>query len=227
MRSVIRFVLISLFVFSTAVFGAPMKKGEVEVRLLAERIPKNLGKILLATKEARSDPFDLPMNNLSKPQKPPARLFSIWSVDRNASIATVKLPEDGKSFIILLLPDSKPGYKPVIIPFRDPNFRAGDIYFYNNANKPVMGVLGTTKFSLNPNAGKVVRPRGFGNERYYHAILGVREGTKNKVIKSMKWPSSKITRNYVFFYVDPDRKRITYRAVDEFIMPRKDADDGS
>ncbi|HCC21017.1 MAG TPA: hypothetical protein DEP88_07190, partial [Verrucomicrobiales bacterium] len=102
-----------------------MKKGEVEVRLLAERIPKNLGKILLATKEARSDPFDLPMNNLSKPQKPPARLFSIWSVDRNASIATVKLPEDGKSFIILLLPDSKPGYKPVIIPFRDPNFRAG------------------------------------------------------------------------------------------------------
>lgn len=60
-------------------------------------------------------------------------------------------------------------------------------------------------------------PTGFGDAKFYHAMLGVREADGDKVIKSMKWPSSKTMRNYVFFYFDPVRKRITYRAVDEFV----------
>ena len=52
-------------------------------------------------------------------------------------------------------------------------------------------------------------------------MLGVREAGENRVIKSMKWPSSKTTRNYVFFFVDPVKGRITYRAVDEFLEPEK------
>ncbi|MCH7226517.1 hypothetical protein [Haloferula sp. A504] len=214
----IRLGFICVFLLSVA-GAAPLKEGEVEVRLLAERIPRDLGKVVLATNEARSEPADLPMNNLSRPLKPPARAFSVWSVDRNVSIASIQLPEEGNSFIVLLLlPGSEPGYRPVVIPFRDPSFRAGDIYFYNNADKTVVGILGTAKFSLEPKRGKVVRPRGFGDERYYHAMLGVRDGGENKLIKSMKWPSSKTTRNYVFFYMDPVKKRVTYRAVDEFLV---------
>ena len=196
---------------------AAPKKGEVEVRFLAERIPNKLGKVVLADKEARSDPFDLPMNNLSRPQKPPARLFSVWAVEKNVSIATVKLPEEGNSFVVLLLPSAKGDYSPVVMPFDNPNFKGGDIYFHNNANKPVLGMIGKAKLSLNPGKGTVLTPRGFGDKRYYHVMLGVRETEGNKVIKSMKWPSSKTMRNYVFFYVDPIRKRITFRGVDEFI----------
>ncbi|MFK7912203.1 MAG: hypothetical protein AB8F34_16625 [Akkermansiaceae bacterium] len=222
----IRILFICIVVFCCTASAAPLKKGEVEVRLLAERIPKNLGKIVLANKEARSDPFDLPMNNLSRPQKPPARLFSIWSVDRNASLANIRLPEEGNSFVILLLLDPKTGYQPVIMPFNRANFKGGDIYFHNNSDKTVMGILGKAKFSLNPRRGTVVTPRGFGDQRYYHVTLGIKHADRNEVIKSMKWPSSKITRNYVFFYMDPVRKRITYRAVDEFIMPKREAGDG-
>jgi hypothetical protein len=199
---------------------AAPKKGEVEVRFLAERIPRKLGKVVLVNAETRSDPFDLPMNNLSPPQKPPARVFSVWAVDKNVSLATVKLPEEGKSFVVLLLPSAKGAYVPLVMPFDNPNFKGGDIYFYNNANKPVLGLIAKSKLSLAPGKGKVVTPRGLGDKKYYHVMLGVREADGNKVIKSMKWPASQTMRNYVFFYVDPRKKRITYRAVDEFISKR-------
>ena len=194
------------------------QKG-LEVRFLAQQVPANLGKVVLATEESRSDPFDLPMNNLSRPQTPPARIFSVGAVESNESIATVTLPEEGSSFVVLLLTAADGGYSPLVMPFDNPNFRGGDIYFYNNANKTVLGRLGETTFSLTPGKGTVVTPRGSSNQRYYHVMLGVQEAEENRVIKSMKWPSSETVRNYVFFYVDPKRNRITYRAVDEF-MPQ-------
>lgn len=215
-----RLILISISLSFAGVHEAAAETG-VEVRFLAEMLPDGLGQVVLANSEMRSDPFDLPMNNLSQPQQPPARVFSVWSLNKNISVANVKLPEEGKSFIVLLVRSSEGGYQPVVMPGENPSFKGGDVYFYNNANKPVLGVLGNTKFSLPPGEGKVVTPRGFGENRYYHAMLGVKEVEGNRVIKSMKWPSSKTARNYVFFYVDPKKKRITYRAVDEFIIPKK------
>jgi hypothetical protein len=206
--------------FPIFLFWAAISHAEgLEVRFLAQQVPRNLGKVeLLAAEEYRSAPFDMPMNNLSRPQKTPARLFKVWAVERNESIATVKLPEEGNSFVVLLLTSAEGGYSPLVMPFDNPNFRGGDIYFYNNANKTVLGFIGKTKFSLTPGKGTTVTPSGLENNRYYHVTLGIREAEGNRVIKSMKWPSSKTVRNYVFFYVDPKRKRITYRAVDEFVQ---------
>lgn len=213
----LRLLQIVVLLFATIAHSQGVPKDEVEVRLLAERIPNNLGKVVLANAELRSDPFDLPMNNLSPPQKPPARVFSVWSVDKNVSIASVKLPEEGKSFLVILLPSDNGAYIPSVAPFDTPNFKAGDVYFFNNANKTVLGLLGKSKLALAPGKSSVVTPSGFGDENYYYAMLGVREADGDKVIKSMKWPSSKSMRNYVFFYLDPRKKRITYRAVDEFV----------
>ena len=196
------------------------KGTKVKVRFLAERIPRDLGQVVLANTEMRSDPFDLPMNNLSKQQEPPARVFSVWSIDKNVSIANVKLPEEGNAFIALLLRSSKGGYNVIVMPDENSSFKGGDVYFFNNANKPVLGVLGKSKFALAPGKSTIVTPRGGESDRYYHVMLGVKEKEGNKVIKSMKWPSSKTMRNYVFFYVDPKKKRVTFRAVDEFIVPK-------
>lgn len=198
----------------------------MEVRLLAERIPRDLGQIVLANEEGQSDPLNLPMNNLSPPIKAPGRLFNVSLATQKVSLATVKLPEEGNSFVVMLLLNPPSGYKPLVIPFNNGKFRGGDVYFYNNTNKTVLGILGSAKFSLRPGQGDVVTPSGFGDQRYYHATLGVKEADGNRVIKSMKWPSSKTVRNYVFFYIHPEKKRITYRAVDEFILPKKKAASG-
>lgn len=204
--------------------AAAQDKGPkgVKVRFLAQAVPNDLGKVALAAAEIRTDPFDLPMNNLSAEQEPPSSVFSVWSMDKNLSLATVKLPEEGKNFIcLLLLNPGKPGYSPVVLPANKPGFGAGDVYFFNNANKPVLGFLGSSKFELNPGNSMVVTPRG-GEERFYHVGLGVKEAEGNRLIKSMKWPKSSHTRYYVFFYVDPVKSRITYRAVDEFLPPKED-----
>lgn len=221
----LRFLIFFIsFSFLTA-RGFAADKG-VEVRFLAEAIPDNLGKVVLANAEMRSDPFDLPMNNLSRPQKPPARIFSVWSLDKNLSLANIKLPDEGDAFIVLLLKSSKGGYEPVIIPGGNSSFKAGDVYFYNNSNKLVLGLLGKTQFTLAPGKGAIHTPSGFGDEKFYHVIFGVKEADENKVIKSMKWPSSKTMRNYVFFNSNPETNRITYRAVDEFIAPPTKPADG-
>lgn len=194
----------------------------MKVRFLAQAVPDKLGKVVLADAESRSDPFDLPMNNLSPAQEPPSRVFSVWSQDKNVSLATVKLPEEGKDFIcLLLLQPDKPGYTSMLMPADNPKFKAGDVCIFNNANKPVLGFLGTSKFELNPGKSTVVTPRG-GEERFYRIALGVKEAEGNRLLKSMKWPKSTQTRYYVFFYVDPVKNRIRYRAVDEFLPPRRD-----
>ena len=187
------------------------------MRFLAERAPADLGQILLASAEARSDPFDLPVNNLSTPQKPPARLFSVWSVSKNVSLAAVTLPEEGNSFIVLLLPSSKGGYSPVVMRAGDPKFRPGDIYFHNLTDKTVLGYVGTAKFVLPATQGTIVRPTGARAEKFYDVGLGVREEEGDRVLAKTRWPEDPLTRFYVFFYVNPETKRIAYRAVDEFV----------
>lgn len=197
---------------------AEAKKGAVEVRLLAERAPADLGQIALAAGDLRSKPFDLPVNNLSAPQKPPARVFSVWSVDRNISLATIKLPEEGDSFIALLITSPK-GYIPVVMRYDDPKFRPGDIYFHNLADKTVLGFVGTAKFVLAAGQSLILTPKGARNEKFYDIGLGVREKEGDRVLATTRWPEDKLSRFYVFFYVDPQTKRITYRGVDEFVEP--------
>lgn len=210
-----------LFLAAPASYAA---EGKVEVRFLAERIPADLGPVVLATKEARSAPFNLPMNNLSPPQTTPARLFSVWSEKHGKSLSTVKLPDEGDSFIALMitLPE-KAGYTTVVMPYRNPKFKPGDIYFYNLADKPVLGYVGTTKFIIEAGKSHIVTPEGAREAKFYNVGLGVRGEDGDHLLATTRWPESPHTRFYVFFFVDPKTDRITYRGIDEFVAPEKPA----
>jgi len=107
------------------------------------------------------------------------------------------------------------------MPFDNPNFKAGDIYLNNNANKTVLGLVGTSKFLLKPGLGTVLRPKGAREERFYDVRLGVKEAEGNRVLRQTRWPKSEHMRFYVFFYTDPKTKRVTLRAVDEFVPKKK------
>jgi hypothetical protein len=211
-------ILIPIALFSIPIaHAAPAAKGEVEVRFVAESAPRNLGQVTLVADDQRAAPFDLPLNNLSDPQTPPARVFSVWAVDKNISLATVTLPEEGKSFIVLLIPSPKGGYTPVVMNSGDPAFRAGDIYFHNNADKTVLGFVGTSRFTLKPKRGIVVRPKGARAEKFYDVGLGIREADGDRVLCTTRWPEDKQARFYVFFYINPETQLIVHRAVDEFV----------
>jgi hypothetical protein len=195
--------------------------ADVEVRFLAESAPSDLGRVALVIEKTRTEPFDLPVNNLSTPQKPKARIFSLWAMEKNVSLATITLPEEGKSFIVLLLTSPKGGYAPVVMRSDNSAFKPGDIYFYNNADKPVFGFVGTEKFNLAPSNGTVLRPKGARAEKFYDVGLGVREPEGNRLLCATRWPEDNQARFYVFFFVNPATKRIAYRAVDEFVPVEK------
>jgi hypothetical protein len=138
-------------------------------------------------------------------------------VQKNVSLSTITLPEEGVSFIVLLIPSPKGGYSPVVMNAADPSFKPGDIYFHNNADKTVLGFVGTEKFMLPPARGTILRPKGAREEKFYDVGIGVREEQGDRVLSTTRWPEDKESRCYVFFYNNPKNKRVSFRAVDEYV----------
>jgi hypothetical protein len=209
-----------LILFAPFVSAQEAPKGGPKVRFLAERVPADLGQVMLVAKEIKSDPFDLPINHLSPPQTPPERTFAVWSVAKNVSLGTVTLPEKGDSFIALLVPAEKGGYSPVVIASNNPDFKPGDIYFHNHSDKTVMGYVGTSKFVLGPAKGSMLRPAGPSKDGpFYDVGLGFRDEQGDRPLSMARWPIQQGMRMYVFFFINPRSQQIDFRAVDEFVEP--------
>jgi hypothetical protein len=111
------------------------------------------------------------------------------------------------------------------MPFVNSAFKAGDYYFHNNTQKTILGSVGTVKFELEPGKGMSLHPKDTAKENFYDVELSVKESDATRVIKTAKWPKSISSRSYVFFYLNPKTNRISYRGVDEFMMPKKAAAD--
>lgn len=191
--------------------------GKIEVRFAAQTAPPKLGELVMTTDDSRSAPFALPLNHLSEPQTAPGRAFRLEMEEKPTVLATVTLPAAGNDFVILLVPGVKSGFEPVVVPARDGSFRPGDYYLHNVSRESVLGQVGTTKFVIPPRKGQVVRPRGAREGRFYDVSLGVREGNKPRVISTSRWPVGKQMRTYVFFFDNPKRKDVDFRAIDEFV----------
>lgn len=219
----IRTFLCSLIAGSALAVAQQPGKGDLTVRFLAERAPGNVDQVLLVAGEVKGKPFTLPVNNLSEPQPAPARVFSIRPADKEIALATVTLPDNGKAFNVLLVPSAKGGYEPIVIPAGDPSFKPGDVYFYNHADKPVLGFVGTAKFILAPSKGQILRPEGAREDGHYNVGFGVREKEGDRTLSKSRWPVDDKIRSYVFFFVNPNTKRVDFRAVDEFVAPEKPA----
>jgi len=198
------------------------RKAKLAVRFLAERVPAGIEEVELVAAESRSEPFGLPTNHLSEPREVPARSFGIAPAGKSTSLATVTLPAEGSDFIVMLIPGDK-GFHPVVIPAKDPTFRPGDVYFFNNADKTVLGYVGSAKFSLEPGKGRSLRPAGARREGFYDVGFGVKEKEGNRALSTTRWPVEENMRSYVFFFVNPTTKRPDFRAVDEFVPPDKPA----
>jgi len=204
-------------ILGVVVPAAAASGRKIEVRFAAQTAPPQLGDLVMTTEEARSDPFALPLNHLSEPQTAPGRAFRLEPAAKPLVLCTVTLPAAGNDFVILLVPAGKSGFEPVVIPARDATFRPGDYYLHNVSRKPVLGKVGTTKFVIPPRHGQVVRPQGAREGRFYDVLLGVSEGERSRVISASRWPVGNQMRTYVFFFDNPTRKDVDFRAIDEFV----------
>ena len=104
----LRHILVALLLTTTFLTG--QSDSKIEIRLVAERLPRDLGKVVLLSGEESSEPFELPMNNLSEPLEAPSRTFQLISPARKVSIANIALPKQGSSFVVLLIPAGEKTY---------------------------------------------------------------------------------------------------------------------
>ena len=209
-----RLLLLSLL--AAASVHAQEAARDLKVRFLAESALPDVSQLVLVAGEKHSAAFDLPLKNLSASQAAPDRSFDLQAAGKAQALGKVTLPEGGKEFIVLLLPTPEGAYKAVVIPDKDTAFEAGSMYFYNNTDKAVVGHIGTSKVVLEPGTGRSLKPEGPENGAY-DVAFSVREGEATRQISSTRWPVEAKMRSYIFFFVNPETKRIDFRAVDEFV----------
>lgn len=211
------YLLFGCFLGSGLHAQSPDKKPPT-LRFVAQATPDNMGQVVMRIEEKESDPFDLPMNNLTPEMKAPARLFNLALAGGTKPIGEVKLPPEGSSFIVLLLTLRNDRYDAVVLPANGASFRPGDVYLHNTSEVPVLAQIGNKRFTLNPGKGKIHTPTGAIDETYYDVgfLIKEKDGT-NRFLSTSRWPVTDRTRSYLFFFKDPLTQRIRFRAVDELI----------
>lgn len=204
-------------------------QAELTVRFLAERIPEGVNEVVMLTEKKMSEAFKPPTKHLSAEMKPPAREFELrTSTEERRLIGKVQLPEEGESFIILLLPQPEAGFRSVVLRSDEPGFVPGDCYLYNDTSNRVVGYIGEKRFQLKPGGGSSIRPIEKPGKGFHDVGFGVDVivGEEIRVLSMTRWPVDHQVRSYVFFFDNERTKRVDYRAIDEFIPDIKPASPG-
>lgn len=212
----LRRIFLALVFLIPALAPAQDSKPEIKVELLAEHFPESLGQVCLHFEKEKSSPFDLPTNRLSNPVDASARTMVLKTVNKDISLCTIKLPENGKAFAIVLVTAKPSGFTPIIVRTDDPSFKAGDVFFINRSEKTILGKLGGTPLVLKPGESKTDRPSKPVENTYYDIAFATREATGEKLISSTRWPIDNQLRSYLFFFTNAQGKT-TFRAVDEYL----------
>ncbi|MEO5711952.1 MAG: hypothetical protein ABIT37_00545 [Luteolibacter sp.] len=196
----------------------PSGKGEsgITLRLLADEVPEGQAKVVLQTGDSKSAAIDLPTATLSVPVVVPARTVVLKAADKDDPLCSITLPDEGKSFAILLAPEKPAGYAPFVLRLDDDTFKAGDMFIINRSAKTVVLKLGGTEVVLE--VGKTVKshPTNPVDDNYYNVTISERDPSGDKLVTSSRWPVDVHLRSYLFFSTN-DKGRTTFRAVDEYL----------
>jgi hypothetical protein len=187
------------------------------VRLLADHVSAELGQVRLVAGDKKSDPVGIPINSLSAGVVAPDRNFELRTVEGGKALASIELPPKGKDFIVLLS-SIETGFKPAVIPADDRSFKKGDVYLFNNSGETIVGVVGGVEVEVPTGKGVIVHPKAEDSKKSYPVSLKVREDSGERVLSNTIWPVDENLRSYIFFFVDPKKKRISFRSVDEFVQ---------
>ena len=212
MKYLLNLLLVGLFL--AQVRGA--EEGEASLRFLAQDRPEVLASVKLVAAGKESAVFDLPTRNLSPVIPFGEKAFFLQSATEPTIRVPIGLPETGRGFVVLLLLDKEAGLKPVIVPTNLPSFRQGDIFLHNLTTKKIVGKLGTSRFSVEANSSKFVRPTG-DVDGIFDIAIGAVDGDAVRPITTSRWPEEKSNRTYLLFFEDSQSGRVKFRAIEEYV----------
>jgi hypothetical protein len=175
---------------------------------------------LLAWGETKTAPFAIPDNGFSDPVAAPApvKTLALGSAKETPfrSLATVKLPDTGKRFLVILLPDKNQTLRPIVVRADDPTFRPGQIMILNFAREILAADLGGEKLTFQPGSRTIFRPQRKNNLANYQVRFYQAKEGKPKVFAASLWPYFDAKRAFVFLYTDRASGTPSFRSIDEF-----------
>jgi hypothetical protein len=200
----------------------PDEKG-ITLRLFAVAAHPTQGKVCLLTAGKRGESFELPTHNLSDPQSVAAREIQLIPSSAPADspprpLSTIRLPDAGRDFRVILVPATADSYRSVVVRGDDPGFGNGDAFFINLSPHHVLGNIGTTKLDLQSGARETIRPTGASDGSFYQVKFARLENKQLFPVADTRWPVLRNNRSYLIFFNGKDGLP-SYRAVDEFLDP--------
>jgi hypothetical protein len=212
LRKPLLFLAISILPFSgQKAMGA--EKG-ITLRLIACEVSAELPKVFLETKDSKSDVLDLPSSALSAPMSVSARSVDVKAADNDVPLCSITLPDEGKSFAVLLAPEGEAGFAPFLVKLDGDSFKPGDFSFINTSSKTMVLKLGGTELTVGAGEVAISRPTEPVNDRYYMVTMSARDDSGDKTIASTRWPLQNKGRGYIMF-LESSNGKITYRAINE------------
>ncbi len=212
----------ALLILLLAASGLFAQEKALEIRFVAQALPESMAEVRLVGSEKSSDPFEIPVYNLSEPIEAPARNCILQSTSLDTAKVPIVLPGAGSSYIVILIVDPKEGLIPVVLPGDTPSFGRGSVYMRNITSRRIVGKVGSQKFSIAPGSGEIVKPAG-ADRGLYDVLIGAVEEKEIRPLSTTRWPENNTQRSYLIFYENPVTKWIEFRAIDEFLpAPKND-----
>ena len=144
------------------------------------------------------------------------RALEIKTTEDGELLCSATLPEEGRSFALMLAPKGADGFDPVLVRLDDDAFRPGDFQFINRSGKTVVVKLGATEVVIESNGVAKARPTGAIDNRYHLVTMSSRGESGDKVFASTRWPVDDSKRGYILFLAKPGG-RVSYRSIEEFV----------
>jgi hypothetical protein len=98
----------------------------------------------------------------------------------------------------------------------DNGFGGGRFLFMNACKVPVAGELEESTFVLRPGQHRIIKPETKDGTRSAHAMFYFRKDKEVRPFFSSRWPVNPRARSMVFFYHDPENRRIRMHTVRDF-----------
>ena len=182
----------------------------------------------LVVGEGKTIKVEIPTNELSAPYK--VKSQAAWVLGE-----TVKGKDDKPAFtvfgqapaltsneqLILLIRKSKSnadGFEVIPINSIKTEFGGGKFLFVNASVVDIAGVIGTEKFVIKPGIHTIVHPKGDEKDKTLcQAELYFKKDNKPRPFFSTTWPLSDAARALIFFYHDPESKRLRLHTIRDFL----------
>ncbi len=201
-------------------------KGSL-IRFTAFGIPTNDVKYVLSAGGKPGEAFGIPGNGFTLPLPLPtsdSATFLGLPVEPKGGedepgfkpLVKLPLPESGKRFLGIILPDSNKKLRCIIINADDPGFRPGNVMILNLAPEAIAAELGDEKLMFRAGSRTIFKPTRKGELANYQVAFYHSKDGKPKRFAATLWPYFDKKRAFVFFFLDPENGRPSYRSIDEF-----------